>query len=241
VDGQSIGSNVVEEFKTAGPIQGGGSGGAKTPQVGADQAQRGYAVNLPVAAAPTGAIGISLGSVTGAFGIDAALTAAESRGQARILSAPKIITQNNKPATIKQGITFPVQTVANNTVTVTFKDAVLELTVTPQITSANTIILDINVNNDEADFSRTVNGIPSILTQSAETQVLVADGSTTVIGGVFKNTVDNRSEYVPLLHRIPLLGHLFKNSSRTEENRELLIFITPRIRKEVPLVVGGQG
>ncbi len=196
-------------------------------------------MNLPFAGAPTGAIGISLGSITGAFGIDAALTAAESRGQARILSAPKIITQNNTAATIKQGITFPVQTVANNTVTVTFKDAVLELTVTPQITSSNTIILDIDVNNDEADFSRTVNGIPSILTQEATTQVLVADGSTTVIGGVFKNTTDDRAEYVPLLHKIPIVGHLFKNKSRSEENRELLIFITPRIRKDVPIVVGG--
>jgi type IV pilus assembly protein PilQ len=129
--------------------------------------------------------------------------------------------------------------VANNTVTVTFKDAVLELTVTPQITSANTIILEISVNNDEADFSRTVNGIPSIVTQMAETQVLVADGSTTVVGGVFKNTVDQRSQYVPLLHRIPLLGNLFKNSEKSEENRELLIFITPRIRKDVPVVAGG--
>ncbi len=239
VDGQSIGSEVAEEFSSPGPTQGGGTGGSDPPTIGADNVQRGYAVNLPFAGSPTGAIGISLGSITGAFGIDAALTAAESRGQARILSAPRIITQNNQEAVIKQGITFPVQTVANNTVTVTFKDAVLELRVTPQITSANTIILDINVNNDEADFSRTVNGIPSILTQEATTQVLVADGSTTVIGGVFKNTVDNQTQYVPLLHRIPILGNLFKNQSKTEENRELLIFITPRIRKEVPIVVGG--
>jgi type IV pilus assembly protein PilQ len=239
VDGQSIGSEVAEEFRSPGPTQGGGTGGTDPPTIGADNVQRGYAVNLPFAGSPTGAIGISLGSITGAFGIDAALTAAESRGQARILSAPRIITQNNQEAVIKQGITFPVQTVANNTVTVTFKDAVLELRVTPQITSSNTIILDIQVNNDEADFSRTVNGIPSILTQEATTQVLVADGSTTVIGGVFKNTVDNQNQYVPLLHKIPILGHLFKNTSKTEENRELLIFMTPRIRKEVPIVVGG--
>ena len=232
LDGQSIGSEVAEEFRSE------GGGGALPPTVG-DEVQRGYAVNLPFAGSPTGAIGISLGSITGAFGIDAALTAAERRGQARILSAPRIITQNNQEAVIKQGITFPVQTVANNTVTVTFKDAVLELRVTPQITSANTIILDINVNNDEADFSRTVNGIPSILTQEATTQVLVADGSTTVIGGVFKNTTDSQNQYVPLLHKIPILGNLFKNQSKTEENRELLIFMTPRIRKEVPILVGG--
>ena len=95
----------------------------------------------------------------------------------RIISAPKIITQNNKQAEIKQGTTFPVQVVANNTITVQFKDAVLELLVTPQITGADTIILDIEINNDSLDFGQSVNGIPSIITQSATTQVLVPDGS----------------------------------------------------------------
>jgi type IV pilus assembly protein PilQ len=194
--------------------------------------QRGYAVNLPFAGTPTGAIGLSLGSISGAFAIDAAISAAERRGQVRIISAPKIITQNNKPAEIKQGVTFPVQVVANNTITVQFKDAVLDLSVTPQITSADTIILDIEVNNDSLDFGRSVNGIPSIITQAATTQVLVDDGSTTVIGGVFVNTQQESETYVPLLHRIPLLGYLFKSKSTDTRNEELLIFLTPRIRKE---------
>ena len=227
IDGQSIGSLVTDEFKT-----GGLEGGLLSPALGADDAQRGYAINLPLPGAATGAIGLSLGSITGAFGIDAALAAAESQGQVRIISAPRIITQNNMAATIKQGVTFPVQTVANNTVTVTFKDAVLELEVTPQITSANTIILDINVNNDTVDFSNQVNGIPSIQTQEATTQVLVADGSTTVVGGVFQNTIAENYRFVPLLHRIPFLGKLFKSGDTSEDNRELLIFITPRIRKD---------
>lgn len=230
LDGQGLGSGVLEEFKGASP-----GGGLTSPQVGSDQAQRGYAVNLPMAGFPTGAIGLSLGSITGAFGLDAALTAAESRGQVRILSAPRIITQNNQPATIKQGVTFPVQTIANNTVTVTFKDAVLELTVTPQITSANTVILDMQVNNDVVDQSITVNGIPSIQTQSATTQVLVADGSTTVVGGVFVNETSRTENYVPLLYKIPILGWLFKSTNSSDKNRELLIFVTPRIRKGTEL------
>jgi type IV pilus assembly protein PilQ len=163
VDGQSIASNVIEEFRGPTPE----NTGIQSPLVGAQDAQRGYAVNLPIPTQPTGAIGISLGSITGAFSIDAALSAAERRGRVRIISAPKIITQNNRQATIKQGLTFPVQVVANNTVTVQFKDAVLELLVTPQITSADTVILDIELNNDTADFGQSVNGIPSIITVRA--------------------------------------------------------------------------
>jgi type IV pilus assembly protein PilQ len=229
LDGQAVGSTAANQFRGEPP-----EGGLQAPTtlVGTTTAQRGYAVNLPFAGAPTGAIGLSLGSITGAFSIDAAISAAERRGQVRIISAPKIITQNNKAAEIKQGVTFPVQVVANNTITVQFKDAVLDLTVTPQITSADTIILDLKVNNDSLDFGRAVNGIPSIITQAATTQVLVDDGSTTVIGGVFVNTQNESENYVPLLHRIPLLGYLFKNKSTDTRNEELLIFLTPRIRKE---------
>ncbi len=228
-DGQAIGSDAERQFSSPPP-----EGGLLAPQFTEEGAnvQRGYAVNLPFAGAPTGAVGISLGSIGGAFSIDAAISAAERRGQLRIISAPKIITQNNKAAEIKQGVTFPVQVVANNTITVQFKDAVLDLSVTPQITSADTIILDIEINNDTIDFTNAVNGIPSIQTQAATTQILVDDGSTTVVGGVFVNTTDEREQYVPLLHRIPLLGYLFKNKTTSSENRELLIFLTPRIRKE---------
>jgi type IV pilus secretin PilQ/predicted competence protein len=229
LDGQAVGSEASRQFRSPPP-----EGGVLSPETteGGQSVQRGYAVNLPFAGAPTGAIGISLGSISGAFSIDAAISAAERRGQLRIISAPKIITQNNKAAEIKQGVTFPVQVVANNTITVQFKDAVLDLSVTPQITSADTIILDIEINNDTIDFTNAVNGIPSIQTQAATTQILVDDGSTTVVGGVFVNTTDEREQYVPLLHRIPILGYLFKNKTSSSENRELLIFLTPRIRKE---------
>ena len=225
LDGQSIGSDLENQFSTAPPR----APGTLPPQGTAGQ--RGYAVNLPMPVAPTGAIGLALGSISGAFGLDVALAAAESRGELRIISSPKIVTQNNNQATIKQGLTFPVQVVANNTVTVTFKDAVLDLAVTPQITSADTIILDITVNNDTPDFGQSVNGIPSIITQSATTQVLVPDGSTTVIGGVFVNNQSKQESFVPLLHKIPGLGFLFKSNQTSSQNQELLIFLTPRIRK----------
>ncbi len=228
-DGQPIGSTAAQQFtaSTAG-------GGLAPPTFleGASTVQRGYAVNLPFAGSPTGAVGLSLGSITGSFSIDAAISAAERRGQVRVISAPKIITQNNQSAEIKQGTTFPVQVVANNTITVQFKEAILELNVTPQITSASTIILDIEINNDIPDFSRPVNGIPSIRTQSATTQVLMADGETTVIGGVFVNTQTTAEQYVPLLHKIPILGYLFKATESENMNEELLIFLTPRIRKD---------
>ena len=225
LDGQSIGSDIDQQFATAPPR----ATGTLPPESAVGQ--RGYAVNLPIPTTPTGAIGLALGSISGAFSLDVALSAAESRGQVRIISSPRIVTQNNQTATIKQGLTFPVQVVANNTVTVTFKDAVLDLAVTPQITSADTIILDITVNNDTPDFGREVNGIPSIITQSATTQVLVPDGSTTVIGGVFVNSQSESTDYVPLLHKIPGLGALFRSKQSASENQELLIFLTPRIRK----------
>ncbi len=230
LDGSAIGADIQRRQFSASADQ----GGLRPPEAteAGQDVQRGYAVNLPFAGSPTGAVGLSLGSISGAFSIDAAISAAERRGQVRIISAPKIITQNNKAAEIKQGVTFPVQVVANNTITVQFKDAVLDLSVTPQITSADTIILDIEVNNDSLDFGRQVNGIPSIITQAATTQVLVDDGSTTVIGGVFVNTQQETNTYVPLLHRIPLLGYLFKSKSTDTRNEELLIFLTPRIRKE---------
>jgi type IV pilus assembly protein PilQ len=152
LDGQAIGRRA--------PVQRpAGRRASRRGDEGADPVQRGYAVNLPFAGAPTGAVGLSLGSISGAFSIDAAISAAERRGQVRIISAPKIITQNNKAAEIKQGVTFPVQVVANNTITVQFKDAVLDLSVTPQITSADTIISTSEINNDTIDF-RTRSTVP---------------------------------------------------------------------------------
>ena len=186
------------------------------------------AVNLGVPGA-TSAIGLAMGAVNGAFNIDVALTALERSGKGRILSTPRLTTQNNVAAEVTQGLQIPIQTVANNTVTVSFKDAALTLQVTPQITSANTVIMQITLENATPDFSRQVNGIPPIDTQRARTQVQVDDGATTIIGGIFVSREQISNERTPGLYRLPLIGWLFKRDTTSDESRELLIFITPRI------------
>ena len=187
-------------------------------------------VNLGVVGATSG-VGVALGSVNGALNLDVVLTQLERMGRGRILSTPRVTTQNNIEAEMTQGVQIPIQTVANNTVTVTFQDAALSLKVLPQITAANTIIMRINLENASPDFSRSINNIPPIDTQRAVTTVLVADGETTVIGGIYVSREQSTQGRVPLLHRIPLLGWLFKRDEVSDESRELLIFITPRITR----------
>jgi len=188
----------------------------------------GYGINLP---APefSGVAGFSLANITDTFRLDIALSALERSGTGRIISAPKITTQNNQEAEIIQGRQIPVQTVANFTVTTRYVNAALELRATPQITAEGTIIMNIEIQNNAADFSNLVNGIPPIIRQSAETTVMVPDGGTTVIGGIYRTEDSVTRERIPFLHQIPLLGNLFKSFARTKENRELLIFLTPRI------------
>ncbi|MFQ6082574.1 MAG: type IV pilus secretin PilQ [Candidatus Aminicenantia bacterium] len=188
----------------------------------------GYAINLPAPVFDT-AIGLSFGNVLDTFRLDIALSALETSGRGRIISAPKVTTQNNMEAEILQGRQIPVQTIANFTVTTRYVNAALELRVTPQITPAGTIIMTIEIRNNAADFANLVQGIPPIITQSAKTTVMVKDGGTTVIGGIYRVEESVTRTRVPLLHKIPLLGNFFKSFSRTTTNRELLIFITPRI------------
>ena len=210
------------------------SGGVPADQTGLASnagigtSNRGYAVNLPATAFNSG-IGISLGNILGSFNLDLALTALERQGRGRLLSTPKVTTQNNQSAEIKQGVQIPIQTVANNTVTVSFKDAVLTLKVTPQITEAGTVILTVEVENNSADFANLVNGIPPINTQSAKTQVLVRDGATAVIGGIYQSNEQTSQGRTPFLANLPVVGNLFRNRFITNTNNELLLFITPRI------------
>jgi type IV pilus assembly protein PilQ len=192
----------------------------------------GYAVNLPTDQAPNSAIGLSLGNILDTFRLDLALMALEQNGNARILSSPKVATQNNQKAEILQGAQIPYQTIANNTITTTFVNAALRMSVTPQITAEGTIIMEIEVENNRPDFSRSVGaagGTPPINIERATTTLLVEDGGTTVIGGIFQAQEQYTQGRTPILHRIPLLGWLFKNTNVVRENRELLIFITPRI------------
>jgi type IV pilus assembly protein PilQ len=190
----------------------------------------GAGVDLNVPAAPSTAT-LALGSINGALNLDVALSALERSGQGRILSTPRVSTQNNIEAEITQGIQIPIQTVANNTVTVSFRDAALTLKVTPQITASSTVIMRIQVANESPDFSRQVNGIPPIDTQRAVTQVLVSDGETTVIGGIYVSREQATQDRTPGLYRLPLLGWLFKRNLTEDESRELLIFITPKIAR----------
>jgi type IV pilus assembly protein PilQ len=191
--------------------------------------QASTAVNLP-ASAPSSAVGLALGAINGAFNLDVALTAAESTGNVHIIPSPRLSTTNNSELEITQGTQIPIQTIANNTITVTFKDAALTLKVTPQITSSNTVIMKISLENAVADFSKAVNGIPPINTQRAITQVLVSDGQTTVIGGIYSSTI-RENDSTPGLSRIPLIKWLFRRDDIADTSSELLIFITPRIIK----------
>ena len=220
---QDLGNTTPLSFPNQGSISG-RTGAASGPDGTASM------VNLGVSPA-TSAIGLALGSVNGAVNLDVALTALESTGQGRILSTPRVSTQNNIEAEITQGVQIPIQTVANNTVTVTFRDAALTLRVTPQITATNTVIMRISVENASPDFSRAINGIPPIDTQRALTQVLVGDGDTTVIGGIYVSREQASQDRTPGLHRIPLLGWLFQRNEFSDESRELLIFITPKIMR----------
>ncbi|HEY1659241.1 MAG TPA: type IV pilus secretin PilQ [Candidatus Sulfotelmatobacter sp.] len=163
--------------------------------------------------------------------IDAVLSLAESRGLLKVLSRPRVVTQNNIQALVKQGVRVPIVTQAQlgGPPTVTYVDAFLRLTVTPQITSENTIFLNIDVENTTPNFGQEVQGNPELITQQATTQVLVTDGGTVVIGGVIQTQNSINITQVPLLGNLPVLGNLFKHTTVNTENQELIFFITPRI------------
>lgn len=163
--------------------------------------------------------------------IDAILSMAESRGLLKVLSRPRVVTQNNIQALVKQGVRVPIVTQAQlgGPPTVTYVDAFLRLTVTPQITSENTIFLNVDVENTTPNFGQEVQGNPELITQQATTQVLVTDGGTVVIGGVIQTQNSINISQVPLLGSLPFLGNLFKHTQVNTSNQELIFFITPRI------------
>jgi type IV pilus secretin PilQ/predicted competence protein len=163
------------------------------------------------------------------YAIDFILSMMENRGVGKILSEPKGITQNNEKLTVKQGQQIPIQTNINNTITTQYVDAVLELEVTPQITSEGTVFLNVNVQNTQIDSSISVDGQPGLDTQSTQTKVLVNDGGTVVIGGVVVTNQTTTIEQVPLLGSMPLIGNMFKHTSISISTQELMFFVTPRI------------
>jgi len=164
------------------------------------------------------------------FALDYMITAAESKGVGKLLSSPQLITQNNALAEIKQGTQIPIQTTINNTISVQYVDAVLRLQVTPQITADGNVFMEVVVENTQVDSGiPLVNGIPALATQSAKTKVLVGDGGTVVIGGVMVSQQQTNIFQVPLFGNIPLIGHLFKETSVKVSSQELLFFLTPRL------------
>jgi type IV pilus assembly protein PilQ len=179
--------------------------------------------------APTSGLTFFNGSNT--VRIDAVLSMAESRGLLKVLSRPRVVTQNNIQALVKQGVRVPIVTQAQlgGPPTVTYVDAFLRLTVTPQITSENTIFLNVDVENTTPNFGQEVQGNPELITQQATTQVLVTDGGTVVIGGVIQTQNSINISQVPLLGNLPILGNLFKHTQVQTSNQELIFFITPRI------------
>jgi len=208
--------------------------------------------NLPSAGGNSASVGFSPGQVgvtdiqgpAGQFwlsflsnrlSVNVILQALESEGVVKIISSPKVVTQNNKKAKILSGqkIPYPAQQAGSNSgaITVSFADANLSLEVTPQITNDGTILMDIHVEKSDANFSQQVAGTPTITQKLIETQVLVKDGGTAIMGGVYKNTNSVQTTGVPFLAKLPLIGWLFRNKTDKDANDELLVFITPRILK----------
>src|SRR6266480_2616459 len=184
--------------------------------------------NLPVTS-PTS--GFSFTNESNNYRIDAILTMAESRGLLKILSRPRVVTQNNIQALVRQGVRVPIVTQAQlgGPPTVTYVDAFLRLTVVPQITSEGTIFLNVDVENTTPDFGRQVQGNPTLITQQATTQVLVTDGGTVVIGGVIQTQNAINYQQVPFLGNIPVLGNLFKRKAVSTSTQELIFFLSPKI------------
>lgn len=176
-------------------------------------------------------LGISLSNVLGTFDLDLTLTAAESEGLARIISAPKILAQDNEAAEIQSGIQIPIQTRVNQTTTVTYIDATLRLSVTPQITAEDTVIMEVTVQKSEPLAGINVAGGQNapLSTRRATTKLMVRDGGTAVIGGIYQATDNDQENRIPFLADLPVVGNLFRNKEITQRHDELLIFITPRI------------
>jgi type IV pilus assembly protein PilQ len=198
-----------------------------------------FAVNLPAAtgSGEGGAVGLSLGSVSGNFAINLRLSALEDAGTVRIISAPKITVLNNKQASIKQGVSIPIQVISAAGTNTQLIQADLELTVTPKVSLRDCAIeMKLVVKKNEPDFVNVgARGDPTFLRKEAETTMLVNDGDTSVLGGIYTRNTGLAYKKVPLLADIPVLGWLFKNRRENDDRTEILVFITPKITNRANL------
>lgn len=191
-----------------------------------------FAVNLPasVGTGSGGALGITLGSLGGAINLNIRLSAMEEKGYLKIITSPRIMTLDNIQATIEQGTSIPITVVSAAGAQTSFIDANLKLQVTPHVTRDGNVYLKLDITKNEPDFgNRGADGNPSILKKQAHTELLVPDGDTTVIGGIYSRSTGQNMSSVPFWGSIPILGYLFRSTSETDNRNELLIFITPRI------------
>ncbi|WP_428608853.1 type IV pilus secretin PilQ [Sedimenticola sp.] len=197
----------------------------------AGEGQQSLLVNLP-ATAPSGSIDFVIGKL-GSYLLQLELSAMQTEGKGEIVSSPRVVTSDQKTAVIKQGVEVPYQEASSSGATsVSFKEAVLKLEVTPHITPDDRVIMDLSITKDNPDFSRSILGVPPVDTRQIETSVLVDNGETVVLGGVFERTETHNKERVPFFGDLPYVGFLFKQELRKDENKELLIFVTPKILKD---------
>ena len=215
----------------------GGATDQQTPMMGLSsvrggQANPNFAVNLPAAVGTGsgGALGLTLGSVANNANLNIRLSALEDTGTLRIISSPRILTLDNREAHIEQGTLIPYSQISAQGVQTAFQEAKLNLTVTPHVTADGGVLMKIKLTRDEPDFAQTgARGDPTILKREAETELLIMDGHTAVIGGIYTRNSGLNYNQIPLLADIPVLGWLFKARRDTDRRTELLIFITPRI------------
>jgi type IV pilus assembly protein PilQ len=201
-----------------------------------------FAVNLPAAVGPGsgGGVGFIFGSAGGAFQLNLRLTAAESNGTVKTVSAPKVATLDNQEASISQGVSIPFAQVSAAGVQTAFVEARLELKVTPHVTSDGSVLMKINATNNQPNLGITgANGQPSISRREAHTQMLIRDGDTAVIGGIYTRATGVTINQVPFFGDIPVLGWLFKHRADTDQRTELLVFITPRVLNRQQVAAAG--
>ena len=224
-------SSKGRDFILGGGTRPGDTDFGSTPgfEVPGGSGNSGLLVDLPVAN-PSGALGIALGKV-GSSLLQLELSAMQLENRGEVISSPRVITSNQQQATIQQGVEIPYQEASSSGATsVSFKEAVLQLQVTPQITPDDRIIMDLQVNKDSV--GEIFAGVPSIDTRNVSTRVLVDNGETLVLGGVYEQTRKNQSERIPFFGSLPGVGWLFKTNSKTDDKQELLIFVTPKIIKQ---------
>ncbi|NOZ02220.1 MAG: type IV pilus secretin PilQ [Deltaproteobacteria bacterium] len=238
----AMGSTYGNETGLVFPSSIGVAGGADdtaAPQNGVNLETPNFAVNLPAAvgAGSGGAIGIQLGSIGGAANLSLRLSAAEEEGQVKIISSPRISTLDNTKATISQGVAIPISVVSAAGVNTQFFSADLKLDVIPHVTRDGHIAMKLDITKNEPDFGNVAaNGNPTIQKKEAHTELLIRDGDTTVIGGIYTRNKGTSFQKVPFFGDIPILGWFFKSRKRTDDRSELLIFITPKVvNREVAL------